>query len=275
MTLRRFALRGAAADMARALDFLHVHADVRGVEEREGECEVWIEGCLPASAASLSPSGLALDELEVDASMFAHTGLERDAPVLVAPDLCVRPPWVAPPRGFAGIDLVVPRGSAFGSGEHASTQATLQALHACWPTEEVGTCVDVGTGSGILALYARARGARRLVACDVDPGAAAAAAALVADAWVFAGEAAALDERAAVVVANMTAGELAGSLPAIAALWDGRGLLVLGGLRGAEEVDECEGACVRLGLTVGARRFVREAFAALAYAGGSGRPCVR
>ncbi len=64
--------------------------------------------------------------------------------------------------------LHIPHGVAFGSGEHATTLMLLRALtrHEAWRET---TVLDLGTGSGILALTARLFGARRIVATDIDP----------------------------------------------------------------------------------------------------------
>jgi len=238
--LHRWLLRGPEGALAAALDVLHVHADVAGVEERAGECEVWLRGALPERVRAVP--GVAARELAIDPDAFAHTGLEHDAPVLVAVDLCVRPPWVARPAAFTGIDLVVPRGAAFGSGEHASTRAALLALHRFWP-EGARRVLDVGTGSGILALYGTVRGAAWCCACDVDRDAARAARALVPGLHVACGGAAAFDGAFDVVVANLAAHELAADLPAIARLARGAALVVLGGLRGGEQLDACRARC--------------------------------
>lgn len=66
--------------------------------------------------------------------------------------------------------LCIPHGVAFGSGEHATTLMLLRALvrYKNWD----GTAVlDLGTGSGILALAARLLGAKKIVATDFDPDA--------------------------------------------------------------------------------------------------------
>jgi ribosomal protein L11 methyltransferase len=72
-----------------------------------------------------------------------------------------------PPRGR--IALRLPASRAFGTGEHASTRLALLALEEEDLAER--TVLDVGTGSGILALAASALGARLAIGLDVDPDA--------------------------------------------------------------------------------------------------------
>jgi ribosomal protein L11 methyltransferase len=73
-------------------------------------------------------------------------------------------------KGTAGLRLYIPHGVAFGSGEHATTSMLLRALvrQGDWTGSAV---LDLGTGSGILALVARQLGARIIVATDFDPDA--------------------------------------------------------------------------------------------------------
>jgi hypothetical protein len=223
--VRVYVLTGA--DAAMALDWLHVHADLQGVMEEDLAITVWLAGELP----TLPFADLAVRELPVDATQPPVTGLEQDTAILVAGDLLVRPPWVERPAGFAGIELLVPRGNAFGSGEHASTQAALCALHAVW--DAPASLADVGTGSGILALYAQVRGCGDVQACDIEEPAVAAARELLPAARVHLGGPETL-ARADCVVANMTAAELHATLPVILDRWTGRGALVLSGMREGE-----------------------------------------
>lgn len=222
--LRAFALRGAGRDDA--LAFLHLHADVRGVLETDDELVVW----LAAAPPPLDAFACAVEERAVRDEDFGHTGLEHDRAILVADDLLVRPPWVERPRDFTGVELVVPRGGAFGSGEDDSTRATLRALHRCWPDRAPASFADVGCGTGILALYAQHRGCARITACDIDPPSVAAAKELLPDADVRLGTAGALPP-CELVVANMTGDELQAALPELLALWTGGAPLVLGGTR--------------------------------------------
>jgi ribosomal protein L11 methyltransferase len=65
--------------------------------------------------------------------------------------------------------LIVPAGAAFGTGEHATTAMLLRLLEKVTRGRESKFVVDLGTGSGILALAAKCFGARRVVGIDVDP----------------------------------------------------------------------------------------------------------
>lgn len=224
---RAFVLRGP--QLEDALDWLHVHADLHGVLEQDDALTVWLVGELPRPPIE----NLTIEELAIDAADTAITGLEHDTAILVAPDLLVRPPWVERPAGFAGVELVVPRGGAFGSGEHDSTQAALRCLHAVW--DAPASFADVGTGSGILLLYAQQRGSRTLVGCDIDAASVAAARELLPEAVLHLGGPEGLP-RCDGVVANMTGSELTAAMPAILRCWTGRHALVLSGLR-AHEVD--------------------------------------
>jgi hypothetical protein len=264
--LRCYQLVGSEPALCAALNVLLVRADVRGIEERPDEREVWLAQAWPDGV--VLPADVEVRELTVHAAQFAHTGRERDAAILIAPDLCVRPPWVPRPTGFAGVELVVPRGGAFGSGEHASTRAALLALHSCWPAAGVDTFVDVGTGSGILALYGAVRGVARVVACDIDLDSVRAACALVPGVRVVCSSARGLGCAADVVVANLAAHELRAEIGGVADLWSRtRGLFVLSGLRGADEVAACRADSARLHLSV-PRAFAVDEFTALAFVPG-------
>ena len=225
--LRAYVIRGEAR--ARALDWLHVHCEVQGVLEEDDSLTVWIASAMP----DLPQPGLAVHEIPVARADLERTGLEDDSAILVAADLLVRPPWVERPADFRGIELVVPRGNAFGSGEHASTKAALRCLHRLW--QAPARFGDVGTGSGILALYALVKGCPHIEACDIDPHAVSAARELLPGAVVHLGGPETLGPLDC-VIANLTATELTAALPVILARWTRASVMVLGGMR-AHEVE--------------------------------------
>lgn len=66
--------------------------------------------------------------------------------------------------------LIIPAGAAFGTGEHITTAMSLRLLEQITRSRKPGwSMVDLGTGSGILALAAKCFGARRVLAIDNDP----------------------------------------------------------------------------------------------------------
>ena len=77
----------------------------------------------------------------------------------------------SPPRTpGSAIPLHVPAGMAFGTGEHATTATCLRILCDLAPKLPVGwRLLDLGTGSGILAIAGRALGAAKVEAFDNDP----------------------------------------------------------------------------------------------------------
>lgn len=85
-------------------------------------------------------------------------------PIRIGP-FFIRPSWSD--ARDEGLELVLDPGMAFGTGLHPTTR---QCLDAVGSLELAGRSVlDVGTGSGILAIAAAKRGARPVVAVDNDP----------------------------------------------------------------------------------------------------------
>jgi ribosomal protein L11 methyltransferase len=87
---------------------------------------------------------------------------------VVVGGLWVGPPWEEPPAGATTV--VVDPGRAFGTGAHATTRLCLELLQDV-PS---GSLVDVGCGSGVLAIAAAKLGFAPVLALDVDPAAVAA-----------------------------------------------------------------------------------------------------
>ena len=129
-------------------------------------------------------------------------------PLLVADRLWLRPSW-EPPRAGA-IDVVVDPGQAFGTGAHPTTRLCLEFLCELEEAGEAGgELVDLGTGSGVLAIAAAKLGFEPVSAYDADRSAVAATRANARDNGVLLDRVERLDLRtqpppsATVVAANL------------------------------------------------------------------------
>ena len=174
----RLAVRCAPEQAELVLAELTVLAP-NGVEEERGPGYVEYaiyggEGELP----ELGELDAAIDggRVEVSASEIPDDWADRwrdfHKPLLVAERLWLRPSWEPPREG--AIDVVVDPGQAFGTGAHPTTRLCLELL--C-ELEGGGELVDLGTGSGVLAIAATKLGWGPVRAYDHEPAAIEAAAA--------------------------------------------------------------------------------------------------
>jgi len=129
-------------------------------------------GELPALPDLKAAAGEAL--VEVSTSEIADDWSERwrafHQPLVLAPRLTVRPPWEPP--GHTEIDLVIDPGQAFGTGAHATTRLCLELILELDANDAAGgSFLDLGCGSGVLAITAAKLGWASVLAVDNDPAA--------------------------------------------------------------------------------------------------------
>jgi len=125
-----------------------------------------------AASAELSPAWKPRVE-EVVGDAWRDEWKKYFEPFVVCPGLVVRPPWREHSPAPGERVIVLEPGRAFGTGLHETTSLVAGVL-ARTPLAGA-TVLDVGCGSGILALVALALGAARARAIDVDPDAVAVA----------------------------------------------------------------------------------------------------
>lgn len=152
----------------------------------------------------------------------------------IADDFFVIPSWEDSVCPEDRLPIRIDPGQAFGTGTHETTQITMEAL-ARW-IEPDHPVLDVGTGSGILAIAARLLGAKRIFACDNDPVATEVARAnIVRNAedgiFTFCGSLDAVSSAwARLILANLTADLITDLLPEFNRVLAPQGMAILSGI---------------------------------------------
>lgn len=226
------------------LDALNVHlaalekAGMLGAAEQDGRASAYFA----VRPVALPVAGRWEELADRDWSEAWKNGLE---PVRVG-GLVITPPWLA--TGAAD-EIVIEPAQAFGTGHHETTAGCLAALQE---HDLAGTRVlDVGTGSGVLAIAAARLGAAAVVAVDTDPlavdAAASNAAVNGARVEVHPGSAEDVDGRFDVVVANLDTATLSAVADALAARLTPGGTLIASGAS-RDRADEAVAALHAAGL---------------------------
>ncbi len=165
-----FWLRVQSSPLSAELDqFRLMELGALGTEEEE-HTDVVIRACFTDEAmlteAKVAFGDAVLEGGEAPWEDWDRSWRERQTPVEVTPDLTVCPPWVEAPVTAKHVIRLEAK-MAFGTGSHESTRIAALLMEAL---DLAGKSVlDVGTGTGILALYAAQRGASFSAGFDIDP----------------------------------------------------------------------------------------------------------
>jgi ribosomal protein L11 methyltransferase len=177
-------------------------------------------------------------------SHFGHSFLELNfkRPVRITDNVVLQPPGCAIANHSDDVVVVMQAGAAFGSGDHPTTRLMIQGLAFLSSSLPQGLAgmrhLDIGTGSGVLALVAAGFGAKQVIGIDTDPCAVAEACVNVRlnhmeQKVTISGEDLAdiSDGPFDLVTANLRSPSLIKLAPAITALTKSPGVLLLSGMR--------------------------------------------
>ena len=109
---------------------------------------------------------LELEMKDVDEEDWSNAWKKYYHPVQVGEHLVVCPSWEAYDRQPDDVVLTLNPGMAFGTGTHDTTRLCMELLEKYITPQD--TVLDVGFGSGILAITAALLGANKIIGCDID-----------------------------------------------------------------------------------------------------------
>jgi len=113
---------------------------------------------------SNNPQLTLLDKYEMSYQQWQGGSVE---PVRVGRFL-LNPPWIKALAEEGEIALTLDSGVVFGNGAHQTTQACLEAIDIACAGKKVQTVLDLGSGTGVLALAAAKLGCERVLAVDYN-----------------------------------------------------------------------------------------------------------
>ncbi|MCP3176438.1 50S ribosomal protein L11 methyltransferase [Desulfuromonas sp. KJ2020] len=131
----------------------------RAIQERLEELRPFVPGLVAALPAAFP----------VRTEDWAQNWKQHFQAVRIGRRLVIKPTWEDFNPEPDDVIVQLDPGMAFGTGTHGTTRLCLEALAALFEGEHPPRRVlDVGTGSGILAIAAAALGADRVLACDIE-----------------------------------------------------------------------------------------------------------
>ena len=118
--------------------------------------------CALCAAHGITPVESVLAEQQ-----WEQSGQENYPPQEIGKTLVVLPVWLADSYETNRKKIILDPGIAFGTGYHPTTQMVVEEMeHRLFPG---CTCLDLGSGSGILSIAALRLGAKSAVGVDIDP----------------------------------------------------------------------------------------------------------
>ncbi|GIP39588.1 ribosomal protein L11 methyltransferase [Paenibacillus sp. J31TS4] len=147
-------------------------AEIKGYFAIESEIDAILASLIDSITRLSGEIGIdtgkaAVSVQEVDDEDWANAWKQYFKPVRITERMTIKPSWEEYEPSSDEIILELDPGMAFGTGTHATTALCLRTLESVVKGGE--DVIDVGTGSGVLAIAAAKLGARHVLALDLDP----------------------------------------------------------------------------------------------------------
>ncbi|HIW32523.1 MAG TPA: 50S ribosomal protein L11 methyltransferase [Candidatus Paenibacillus intestinavium] len=115
----------------------------------------------------IDPGNVEYSYVEVDDEDWANAWKEYFHPIKITDRITIKPTWEQYEASEDELIIELDPGMAFGTGTHPTTSLCLKTLEAVIKGGE--EMIDVGTGSGVLAIGALKLGVKNVLALDLDP----------------------------------------------------------------------------------------------------------
>jgi ribosomal protein L11 methyltransferase len=156
---------GHAVGPLRVLAYLPVDEQIEEAQQRLEEALWYLGRIRPLPPAQIKP---------IQETNWAEAWKQHYQPIAIGERLMIVPAWLEPPL-LGRTAIRIDPGMAFGTGTHPTTQLCLEMIDG-WmggrhsgQGEEGLAVIDVGCGSGILAVAALKLGAEHALGVDIDP----------------------------------------------------------------------------------------------------------
>lgn len=137
--------------------------DLQALRRRVEERLAWLGRAVPGLGGGVT----AVSPLRQED--WAEGWKQHFSAVRIGRRLVIKPSWERFAAAAGDVVVELDPGMAFGTGTHGTTRLCLEALAEIFDSDAPpGRVLDVGTGSGILAIAAVALGAGRVLACDIE-----------------------------------------------------------------------------------------------------------
>lgn len=156
-------------DAIRGLRALHVYLDEDALDLREWE-DLWTDLVQGVQEAGISTLPAEIRVEKVEREDWANSWKDHFHPIEISDALLIQPTWVNdPPKAGQQVVKLDP-GLSFGTGNHPTTHYCLEQISRMRPRgNESRSMLDVGCGSGILAIAAARLGYSPVHGFDNDP----------------------------------------------------------------------------------------------------------